>query len=51
MDDYDRYRKQAEVAREQAAKAVTPLDKEAWLRIAEHWLRLAQNVERRLDRR
>jgi len=30
-----RFRKQAEEAREYAAKAISPLDKEAWLRVAE----------------
>src|SRR5450755_2553212 len=40
-DDADRYRKQAEECRQQAQKAVSPLDKEAWLRVAEEWLMLA----------
>jgi hypothetical protein len=30
-DDAARFRKQAEECREQASKAVNPLDKEAWL--------------------
>jgi hypothetical protein len=34
-DDAVRFRKQAEQCREQAAKALSPLDKEAWLRVAE----------------
>ncbi|MEA2914148.1 MAG: hypothetical protein QOJ15_6229 [Bradyrhizobium sp.] len=46
-DDADRFRKQAEDCREQAAKAVSPLDKEAWLRVAEEWLKLALSVEDR----
>jgi hypothetical protein len=46
-DDADRFRKQAEEAREQAAKAISPLDKEAWLRVAEEWLKLALSVEGR----
>jgi hypothetical protein len=33
--DAAKFRKQAEECREQAAKAVSPLDKEAWLRVAE----------------
>ena len=45
--DADRYRKQAEEARQQAKKAISPLDKEAWLRIAEEWLKLALSVEGR----
>jgi len=35
-DDAARFRKQAEQCREQAAKALGPLDKEAWLRTAEN---------------
>jgi hypothetical protein len=35
IDDAARFRKQAEECREQAAKAVSSLDKEAWLRVAE----------------
>jgi hypothetical protein len=46
-DDAARFRKQAEESREQAAKAVSPLDKEAWLRLAEEWLKLAMTVEGR----
>jgi hypothetical protein len=34
-DDAAKFRKQADESREQATKAVNPLDKEAWLRIAE----------------
>jgi hypothetical protein len=47
IDDADRFRKQAEECREQAAKALSPLDKEAWLRVAEEWLKLAQSVDDR----
>jgi hypothetical protein len=46
-DDATRFRKQAEECRGQAAKAVNPLDKEAWLRVAEEWLKLAISVEGR----
>jgi hypothetical protein len=42
-----RFPKQAEECREQAAKAISPLDKEAWLRVAEEWLKLAMTVEGR----
>jgi hypothetical protein len=44
-DDADRYRKQADECREQAAKAVSPLNKEAWLRVAEEWLKLVLSAE------
>ena len=33
-------RKQAEECRDQAAKAVSPLDKEAWLGVAGEWIKL-----------
>ena len=45
-DDYAaRFRKQAEECREQAAKAVNPIDKEAWLRLAEEWLKMASSID------
>lgn len=46
-EDVARFRKQAEEAREHAARVVSPLDKEAWLRIAQEWLRLADAVDPR----
>jgi hypothetical protein len=45
--DVNRYRKQAEEARQHAAEAVSPVDKEAWLKVAEEWLKLAQSSEGR----
>ena len=50
-DEADRFRKQDEECREQAAKSVSTLDKEAWLRVAEEWLRLAQSTENQRDSR
>ena len=46
-DEADRLRRQAEERRGQAGKAVSPLDRKAWLRLAEEWLKLAQSVEDR----
>lgn len=46
-DDADRFRKQAEEARQQAEKSISPVDKEAWLRVAVEWLKLAQSVDDR----
>jgi len=43
--DAARYRKQAEEARQYAESAINPFDKEAWLRIAEEWLKLALSAE------
>jgi hypothetical protein len=48
-DDADRFRKQANEAREQAAKSISPLDKEVWLGIAEGWLKLAVTIEGRRE--
>jgi len=47
MDDIARFRKEAEGARQQAEKAISPLDKEAWLKVASEWIKLAQNAEKR----
>jgi hypothetical protein len=44
-NEADRFRKQAEEATEQAAKAFSPLDKAVW--VAEEWLKLASSVESR----
>ena len=46
-NDSDGFRRQADESRQQAEKAISPLDKEAWLRVAEEWLKLAQATERR----
>jgi hypothetical protein len=46
-DDADRFREQAKECTEQAAKVVSPLDKEAWLRVAQEWLKLALSIEGR----
>jgi hypothetical protein len=45
--DAARFRKQADEACEHAQKAFSPLDKEAWLRVAEEWLKLAASAESR----
>jgi hypothetical protein len=44
-DDAERYRKKAEECRQQAEKAVSPLDKKAWLQLAMDWIKLAQAPE------
>jgi hypothetical protein len=41
--------KEAEECRKQAVKAISPLDKEAWLRLAEEWLKLALSAEERRE--
>jgi hypothetical protein len=45
--DAARFRTQAEEATEEAAKALSPLHKEAWLRVAAEWLKLAFSDESR----
>jgi hypothetical protein len=47
-DDYAAmFRKQAEECRAHAAEAVNPIDKEAWLRLAEEWPKMASSVDGR----
>ena len=46
--DIARYKNKAEECRQQAEKSLSSLDKESWLRLAEDWTKMAQEVERRL---
>jgi hypothetical protein len=48
--DAARFRKQAEEATEQATKALSPLDKAVWLRVAEEWLKLASSADCRQEK-
>jgi hypothetical protein len=48
-DEATKFRKQADEAREQAARSVSAIDKEAWLRVAEEWLKLAVTIEGRRE--
>jgi hypothetical protein len=50
MSDADRFRKKAEECREQAERAINPLDKEAWLRVAGEWLKLAAADDARREK-
>jgi hypothetical protein len=43
--DAGRFRKIAEECRVQAAKATSPRDREAWLRLAEDWIDFAVTTE------
>jgi hypothetical protein len=47
MGHPDDYRKQAEDARRKAVKAINPVDKATWQRLADDWLWLAQEADRR----
>jgi hypothetical protein len=42
------FRRQADMCQEQAAKAVSQPDKDAWLRLAADWVTLAEGAERRM---
>jgi hypothetical protein len=44
-EDADRFRRQAEECRQQAERAKSPLNKEAWLRVAAEWIKLAQAAD------
>jgi hypothetical protein len=46
-DEAARYREQAEECLQQAEKAISPLDKETWLRMAGERIKLAQSAEQR----
>jgi hypothetical protein len=45
--DAENFRTQADMCQEQAARAVSQPDRDAWLRLAADWLKLAENAERR----
>ena len=40
----NRYRRETEECRRNAENAITPIDREAWLRFADHWERLAEGA-------
>ncbi len=44
------YEKKAEQCRHRAESSLNFLDKEAWLRLAEDWTKMAREIERRLKR-
>jgi hypothetical protein len=45
-DDVERFHKLAEVCRDRAAQARYSIDEEAWLKLADDWLKLAQANEK-----
>ncbi|WFU45831.1 hypothetical protein QA640_44190 (plasmid) [Bradyrhizobium sp. CB82] len=45
--DVGRFRKEAEECRQRAQKTIAPIDREAWLRLAADWTKLAEDTERR----
>ena len=50
MSDADDFRKQAVECRQLAATTTIPADKAFWLRVAEDWLKLAQEADKSLKR-
>jgi hypothetical protein len=49
--DAEEFRKQADDCRALAARAIKPIDKASWLRLAEDWLKLAQAADKPATRR
>jgi hypothetical protein len=50
-EDIARFRSQAKECQLQAERSVRVTDKDAWLRMAGEWIRLAEDAERHRDRR
>jgi hypothetical protein len=46
-NDVQRFRGEAKECRRLAERANSPIDKEAWLRLAEDWIKLAEEAEKR----
>jgi hypothetical protein len=47
MTEAEQYRKTADDCRREAEKAISPLDKERWLQLADEWLRLALSLNKK----
>jgi hypothetical protein len=45
MSDADRYRREAQQCRQNAGSAIRAIDREAWLRLAADWAKLAEGAE------
>ncbi|MBR0734677.1 hypothetical protein JQ595_38630 [Bradyrhizobium japonicum] len=50
-EEADRYRIEAEECRRLAERAIKELDKEAWLRLATDWMKLAEGDSLRDERK
>jgi hypothetical protein len=48
--DADIFRAEAEECRKLAERSVSQIDKEAWLRLAADWIRLAEGAQQRRRR-
>jgi hypothetical protein len=45
MSRADEYHLKAAECQHQSRTSITPLDKQQWLRLAEHWLKLAEATD------
>ncbi len=43
--EQDKFRREAQECRQNAKQARSPVDREAWLRLAEDWLKLARGED------
>jgi hypothetical protein len=43
----DKFRREAEECRQNTEQATNPIDREAWLRLAEDWMKLARGEDPR----
>ena len=50
MSNADQFRRDAEEARQSAARSTKQEDKAFWLRLAEDWYKLAQEADKNDDR-
>jgi hypothetical protein len=50
VSDAEKYRQMAEECRQRAEKAFSPLDQEAWLKLAADWLLMVRLIEQREHR-
>jgi hypothetical protein len=48
-EETDKYRRLAQVCRDEAAKAISPIDKDRWLRLADEFRKLARADEKAAD--
>ncbi len=45
MSDVNKYRREADECRRNAESALRPVDRDAWLRLAADWVKLAEGAE------
>jgi hypothetical protein len=49
MSQAGEYRQKAAECQQQATLSITPLDRQHWLRLAKHWLQMAETVDDEVD--